>query len=97
MIILKNITKQYEKTVFENFSLNIDEGITTSIMGKSGCGKTTLFNMLCKTTLPDSGEIKGRCIGTGLLHIPDRSVDAAFGQRNLQPCNLSEFLSGECI
>lgn len=58
MIILKNITKQYEKTVFENFSLNIDEGITTAIMGKSGCGKTTLFNMLCKTTLPDSGEIK---------------------------------------
>ena len=47
--------------------------------------------------LPDSGEIKGRCIGTGLLHVPDRSVDAAFGQRNLQPCNLSEFLSGECI
>ena len=47
--------------------------------------------------LPDSGEIKGRRIGTGLLHVPDRSVDAAFGQRNLQPCNLSEFLSGECI
>ena len=47
--------------------------------------------------LPGSGEIKGRHIGTGLLHVPDRSVDAAFGQRNLQPCNLSEFLSGECI
>ena len=47
--------------------------------------------------LPGSGEIKGRRIGTGLLHVPDRSVDAAFGQRNLQPCNLSEFLSGECI
>lgn len=58
MIILKNITKRYEKAVFENFSLNIDEGITTAIMGKSGCGKTTLFNMLCKTSLPDSGEIK---------------------------------------
>lgn len=47
--------------------------------------------------LPGSGEIKGRRIGIGLLHVPDRSVDAAFGQRNLQPCNLSEFLSGECI
>lgn len=42
---IKNLTKKYgEKTVYENFSLNIEDGKITCILGESGSGKTTLLN-----------------------------------------------------
>ena len=65
MIKLKNITKVYDnfakKTqvkVFENFDFDINKNEITCIFGKSGCGKTTLLNILAKST-PFSGEIQG--------------------------------------
>ena len=56
-IKLQNISKTFENKIFENFSLDIPDGKTTVIMGKSGCGKTTLFNMLCGILKADGGEI----------------------------------------
>ena len=59
MISLKNITKRYgEKTVFENFNLDIEENKITAILGESGSGKTTLLNMIAGLTEFD-GEITG--------------------------------------
>lgn len=59
MISLKNITKKYgDKTVFENFNLDIEENKITVILGESGSGKTTLLNMLAHLTGFD-GEITG--------------------------------------
>ena len=59
MISLKNVTKRYgEKTVFENFSLDIEENKITAILGESGSGKTTLLNMLARLT-DFEGEISG--------------------------------------
>lgn len=59
MISLKNITKRYcEKTVFNNFNLDIEENKITVILGESGSGKTTLLNMLAGITDFD-GEISG--------------------------------------
>ncbi|MBR5468761.1 MAG: ABC transporter ATP-binding protein [Firmicutes bacterium] len=56
-IKIQNISKTFENKIFENFSLDIPDGKTTVIMGKSGCGKTTLFNMLCGILKADNGEI----------------------------------------
>lgn len=57
MIELKNITKRYgDLTVYENFSLSLEEGKITCLLGASGCGKTTLLNMLAGLT-PFEGEI----------------------------------------
>ncbi len=57
MIELRNITKKYGSlTVYDNFSLSLEEGKITCILGESGCGKTTLLNMLAGIC-PYEGEI----------------------------------------
>ena len=51
MIELRNITKRYgDFTVYDNFSLSLEEGKITCILGESGCGKTTLLNILAGIT-----------------------------------------------
>lgn len=57
-IILSNICKKYgDKTLFENFSLQIERGEFLAIMGESGAGKTTLLNMMGLLERPDSGNV----------------------------------------
>ncbi len=57
-IILEDIYKRFsEKTIFENFSLEVNEGEYLSIMGESGKGKTTLLNIIGMIDTPDSGEV----------------------------------------
>lgn len=59
-IVLKNVTKSFgEKTVLKDFSHTFPQGETTCIMGASGCGKTTLLNLIMGLQQPDSGEIIG--------------------------------------
>ena len=54
----KNVTFGYnEKTVLDNISFKINSGTTTGIVGKSGAGKTTIFNLLCKLYNIKDGEI----------------------------------------
>lgn len=59
MITLKNVTKKYgEKTVFQNFNLEVEDNKITAILGESGSGKTTLLNMIARLTT-FNGEISG--------------------------------------
>lgn len=58
MIELRGITQKYGAlTVYENFSLSLEEGKIACILGASGCGKTTLLNMLAGL-VPFSGTIE---------------------------------------
>ncbi|MGL4589836.1 MAG: ATP-binding cassette domain-containing protein [Mycoplasmatales bacterium] len=54
---VKNISKKFKKTIFENFSLEIQEGEFVVFKGESGKGKTTLLNLIGGLIEPDSGEI----------------------------------------
>lgn len=59
-IIINNISKSFgEKKVFSGFSESIPTGKTTAIMGESGCGKTTLINIIMGLEKADRGEILG--------------------------------------
>lgn len=56
----KNVSFTYDDTgilALHNVSFSLKEGKTLAIMGPTGCGKTTLLQMLSKTYLPNSGEI----------------------------------------
>lgn len=51
MIEFRNVTKKYARTtVYDHFSLSLEEGKITCLLGPSGCGKTTLLNMLAGLT-----------------------------------------------
>ena len=58
-IEFKNVTFAYpnEANVLENFSINIEPNKKIAIVGKSGQGKSTLFNLLTRVFDPQEGEI----------------------------------------
>ncbi|MBD5143764.1 MAG: ABC transporter ATP-binding protein [Ruminococcus sp.] len=58
MIELKNISKKFgQHVLFENYNLIINDNEFVMITGNSGCGKTTLMNMMGSLEKIDSGEI----------------------------------------
>lgn len=51
MIEIEGLSKSYgECAVYNNFSLSLEEGKTTCILGESGSGKTTLLNCIAGLT-----------------------------------------------
>ena len=60
MIEIKNLTKAYEDNmVFQQFSLSFKDNEITAVLGTSGCGKTTLLNILMGLDKNFSGTIDG--------------------------------------
>lgn len=58
MIQIKNMCKKFEeKTIFENYNLEIKKGDFVIINGNSGCGKSTLLNIIGGIEAVDSGEV----------------------------------------
>ncbi|MCL2763446.1 MAG: ABC transporter ATP-binding protein [Treponema sp.] len=54
----ERITKNYENIpVVENINLELPTGGFISLLGPSGVGKTTLFNVLAGLDLPDAGKV----------------------------------------
>lgn len=55
---IKGVSKSFNgNRVIENISLHIAQGELVSILGMSGGGKTTLFNIISGLLIPDKGEV----------------------------------------
>ena len=59
LITMSNVKKQYKNGVMALYDLNldIDKGEFVFIIGKTGCGKSTLIKMLYREEKPTSGNI----------------------------------------
>ena len=57
-LIVENVSKSYDgRKIIKNISLTLHEGELISILGVSGGGKTTLFNVISGLTEPDEGWV----------------------------------------
>ena len=59
VIEFTNVTKQYgDNLVLDNISVTINQGEFITLIGRSGCGKTTFLKMINALLLPDKGTVK---------------------------------------
>lgn len=77
-ISLENVFFSYgEKQVLRNISIDVAPGDRITIFGRTGVGKTTLFNLIMGLLTPDSGHV---LIGdTEAGAIPDKEKRRIFG------------------
>lgn len=55
---LVNITKSFdEKIVLQDINIDIKDGELVSLLGVSGCGKSTTLQLIAGFINPDSGDI----------------------------------------
>lgn len=96
---VENVSKLYETEnnsvlAVNDVSFQIPHGSFVGIMGASGCGKTTLLNLIATIDKPTNGTI--RISGQNIVDIPDEAT-AEFRRRHLgfvfQEYNLLEILT----
>lgn len=57
-LIVKNVSKSFDgRTIIRNINVTLHEGELVCLLGVSGGGKTTLFNVISGLTLPDEGQV----------------------------------------
>ncbi len=86
MVRLDSISKSFGgKTVVKNVSLEIETGELFTLLGRSGCGKTTLLRMIAGFETPDSGTIAIEGQDVGSLPVEQRPVGLIFQNYALFP------------
>lgn len=83
LLELDNICKSYKTgdvttTVLKDLCFSVEKGELVAVMGKSGCGKTTLLNILAGVDYPDSG----RYVFDGMAVIIKKAADGISFRRN---------------
>ena len=76
---LENVSFSYvpEKKLIENLNLHVKPGQRIAIVGPTGCGKTTIINLLMRFYDVDSGEIA--VDGSGIREITRKSLRTSYG------------------
>ncbi|MDO4305497.1 MAG: ABC transporter ATP-binding protein [Eubacteriales bacterium] len=57
-LVVKNVSKSFDgKMIIQNINVVLHEGELVCLLGVSGGGKTTLFNVISGLTVPDAGQV----------------------------------------
>ena len=77
IIRIENINKRYkDNIIFEDFQIDFYENKINCILGKSGCGKTTLLNIISGVVKNDESDFKGiEDLGVSYIFQDDRLID----------------------
>ena len=78
-VTLEHIDFSYnkKKPLIQDFSFRAESGTTTAIVGPTGCGKTTLINLLMRFYDTDSGSI--RIDGQDIREVSRHSLRRTYG------------------
>ncbi|WP_442914648.1 ABC transporter ATP-binding protein [Lacrimispora sp.] len=78
-VVLENVSFSYDPkvTLIENMNLKVRPGQRVAIVGPTGCGKSTVINLLMRFYDVDSGSIQVE--GTDIRHITRESLRASYG------------------
>ena len=66
-----------DKKLIEDFNIKVSEGQRIAIVGPTGCGKTTLINLLMRFYEPNSGNIK--VDGNNIVDLTRKSLRSNYG------------------
>ena len=86
IIRLENINKIYDETViFNDFKIEFYENKVNCILGKSGCGKTTLLNIISGVIENDKNNFKGiEDLSISYIFQDDRLIDWLTVEENIK-------------
>lgn len=79
IVSLEHVDFSYNKKqkLIEDFNLTVSKGQRAAIVGPTGCGKTTLINLLMRFYDVDAGSI---CVdGEDIRHLTRKSLRASYG------------------
>jgi ABC-type lipoprotein export system ATPase subunit len=92
VLVAENLVRRYgDRTVIDHVSVTVAPGESVSLMGTSGCGKTTLLHMLGTLDHPDEGRIliagadPTRMTGAARAVLRREHIGMVFQQSNLLP------------
>ena len=71
VISLENISFSYSsKPLLDNISVQVGEGERAFLIGRNGCGKTTLLRIASQDLLPEQGQVKIEGTNTEFFQVP---------------------------
>jgi ATP-binding cassette subfamily F protein 3 len=85
MLEAEHLSFSYEEPLIHDLSLEIEKGERIAILGKNGCGKSTVLRLLARELIPKQGSVEMR----------DNVICGYFGQTNIDRLNPTHTIEEE--